>query len=124
MTENNGRKTSPVLSITSASNYTFFTSNDSVTGSQYKGLIVFLAVLEMTKLSFLTHDSILLKQIEDAAVEKILELYLKSSKQIFITLDKDASYTDKAREIWNQTDILHLAPGSELLFGRSWNEIE
>lgn len=121
----NGRKTSPVLSITSASSYTFFTPNDSGTGSQYKGLIVFdLTVLEMTKLPVLAHDSILLKQIEDAAVEKILELYLKSSKQIFITLDKDASYTDKAREILNQTEILHLAPGSESLFGRSWNEIE
>lgn len=119
-----GRKTAPILSITSANSYVFFTPNDSGTGSQYKGLIVFdLAVLELSKLPVLAHDSILLKQIEDDAFEKILELYLQSSKQIFIAIDKEASYSDKTRKILNKTEVLHLSTGTEALFGKAWNEI-
>ncbi len=84
-----GKKTAPTLTITDADHYNFFTPNDSGTGSQYKGLIVFdIAALQMTNLPVLVHDSILLKQIEDQALEKILEIYNKINKQIFISLDK------------------------------------
>ena len=52
-------------------NYTFFTPND--TGIAYEGLIVFdLAILRLTKLPYLIHDSLLFKQISDDAIERIL----------------------------------------------------
>lgn len=119
----NGKKTAPTLTIRDAEHYDFFTPNDSGTGSQYKGLIVFdLASLQMTNLPVLVHDSILLKQIEDNALEKILEIYNKSNKQVFISLDKEGSYTKNAKDILKQTEILRLYPGGGELFGRAWNE--
>ena len=118
-----GRKTAPTLTIKDASHYSFFTPRDSGTGSKYKGLVVFdLAMLHMTVLPVLAHDSLLLKQIEDSALEKILELYTHTTKQVFITLDKTGSYTERAQEIMRATEVLRLYPGGGELFGRSWNE--
>ncbi len=118
-----GKKTAPTLTITDADHYNFFTPNDSGTGSQYKGLIVFdIAALQMTNLPVLVHDSILLKQIEDKALEKILEIYSESNKQIFISLDKEGSYTKNAQELMHKTEILRLSPNGGELFGRAWNE--
>ena len=120
----NGRKTSPTLKISDASHYTFFTPKDGGTGSKYKGLVLFdLAVLELTKLPVIIHDSILLKQIEDFALEKILQLYTKTKKQVFIALDKGTSYTQDAQEILAKNTVLTLEPGGSELFGRAWNEV-
>lgn len=120
-----GTKTSPVLNIPSDKKYNFYTPNDSGTGSKYRGLILFdLAILKLTNLPSLVHDSVLLKQIEDEAIEKILELYSKSNKQIFIALDKESSYTTKSQEILNKTKVLELSKNGNELFGRSWNEIK
>lgn len=120
----NGRKTSPILNISDVSHYTFFTHKDGGTGSKYKGLVLFdLAVMELTKLPVIIHDSILLKQIEDYALEKILHLYAKTKKQVFIALDKGTSYTKGAQETLTKNTILTLEPGGSELFGRAWNEI-
>lgn len=102
-------------------NYIFYTPNDTGTGIACKGLILFdLSVLNSTKLPVLAHDSVILKQISDDAIEKILELYLKSHKQIFIAFDKQGSYTEKSQKILNQNAVLKLAPNGEELFGKSW----
>ena len=120
----NGRKTSPTLNISDADHYTFFTPKDGGTGSKYKGLVLFdLAVMELTKLPVIIHDSILLKQIEDFALEKILQLYTKTKKQVFIALDKGTSYTNGAQEILAENTVLTLEPGGSELFGRAWNEV-
>ena len=120
----NGRKTSPTLNISDADHYTFFTPKDGGTGSKYKGLVLFdLAVMELTKLPVIIHDSFLLKQIEDFALEKILQLYTKTKKQVFIALDKGTSYTKGAQEILAKNTVLTLEPGGSELFGRAWNEV-
>lgn len=70
----NGTCNSPIISFTD-NNYSFFTPDDTGTGVAYKGLVVFdLAVLNLTKLPVLVHDSIVLKQISDTAGEKYLNL--------------------------------------------------
>ena len=61
----------------------------------------------------------LLLQIENEVVERILDYYSKSKKQIFIAFDKTA--TEKAREILNKAEVLHLTRGGNELFGRAWN---
>ena len=70
------------------------------------------------------HDSILLKQIEDYALEKILHLYTKTKKQVFIALDKGTSYTKNAQKILTKNTVLTLEPGGSELFGRAWNEVQ
>ena len=119
-----GKKTAPILHVADSSHYTFITPRDGGTGSQYKGLIVFdLAMLSLTCLPAIAHDSILLKQIEDDALEKILNIYSQSPKQVFIAIDKVSSYTPKAQKIMKESSILQLGPKEEALFGCTWNEI-
>lgn len=111
---------SPILTFTK-NNYDFYTPDDTGTGIAYKGLIVFdLAVLSLTKLPLIVHDSLILKQIYDSAIEKILNLYIQAHKQIIIAFDKQNSYTYEAQKILNEKAILRLAPNGEELFGKSW----
>ena len=120
-----GRKTAPILTISDASHYSFFTPRDGGTGTQYKGLVVFdLALLVLTRLPAIAHDSVMLKHIEDNAIEKILELYSSTPKQVFIAMDKKESYTPKAQMIMESTKVLQLSPGEGALFGRTWNDVE
>lgn len=120
-----GRKTAPNLTITDASHYTFFTPRDGGTGAQYKGLVVFdLAMLAITRLPVIAHDSVMLKHIEDDAIEKIMELYAGTSKQVFIAMDKEGSYTKKSQEIMEASKVLQLSPGEGALFGRTCNDVE
>jgi phage host-nuclease inhibitor protein Gam len=117
-----GEKKPPVLTIKKPNSYTFLTPDDTGTGSSYKGLVVFdLSVLELTPLPALAHDSVILKQIGDEPLERIMELYSRSSKQIFIALDKKGSYLEKTQEILDHTAVIHLSVGGNELFGRSWN---
>lgn len=116
-----GENYNPPVVDFSENSYSFFTPDDTGTGIAYKGLVVFdLAVLKLTKLPIVVHDSIVLKQISDTAIEKILELYDNSGKQVIIALDKQNSYTEKANRILNTKSVLRLAPNGDELFGRSW----
>ncbi|MBR2421095.1 MAG: DUF2326 domain-containing protein [Oscillospiraceae bacterium] len=70
-----GAYNAPVLDF-SDTGYIFFTPDNTGTGIAYKGLIVYdLAVLGLTKLPILVHDSVVLKQISDDAIENIIKLY-------------------------------------------------
>ena len=110
----------PIINVESATSYTLYTPDDGGTGMRYKGLILFdLAVLQSSNLPFLVHDSVLLLQIENEVVERILDYYSKSEKQIFIAFDKTA--TEKAMEILKKAEVLHLTRGGNELFGRAWN---
>jgi hypothetical protein len=119
----NEKKKAPILTLKNGRQYVFETPDDTGTGTSYKGLAVFdLSVLELTPLPALVHDSVVLKQIADAPLEKILELYQQSGKQVFIAIDKVSSYTEHAQEILEQSSILHLSDKGSELFGRSWNQ--
>ena len=119
-----GKKTAPSLLISDASHYSFFTPRDGGTGSQYKGLVVFdLAMLNLTNLPLLVHDSVMLKHIADEAIERILLLYSKTPKQVFIAMDKEGSYTEEAQKIMEKTKILQLSKDKGALFGRTWNDV-
>lgn len=112
---------SPSLSLQKTS-YSYYTPDDSGTGTNYKNLIVLdFSILNLTQLPYMIHDSILLKQIADNAIERILELYNNTTKQIFISLDKQTSYTKKTQEILDSSCVLTLYPNGGELFGRAWN---
>ena len=117
-----GKKASPTLTFNDLQ-YTFQTRDDTGTGTSYKGLVVFdLSVLELTQLPIIVHDSVVLKQIADEAIETILMKYESIGKQVFISLDKAPSYTSPATEILKKTTVLSLSKDGNELFGRSWNE--
>ena len=115
-----GSYNAPVLDFTDTG-YIFFTPDDTGTGIAYKGLVVYdLAVLGLTKLPVLVHDSVVLKQISDDAIEKIIELYSTCGKQVIIALDKQDSYSEKTAHLLGEAAVLKLTVNGQELFGRSW----
>ena len=118
-----GTKTSPILTVNDYKNYDLSVTRDGGTGSQYRGLILFdLAALKMTKLPIVVHDSIILKNLEDYALTKILELYDSTDKQVIIAFDKYDSYGPRAKELLESKSILRLSNNGDELFGKAFNE--
>lgn len=106
-----------------AKNYDFSTSFDTGTGTSCKSLILFdLSVLDLSILPVLIHDSVIHKQIEDHAFGKILELYQKSGKQVFIAMDKQETFGKEIHDMLEKACVLHLSGGGNELFGRAWNK--
>lgn len=109
---------SPRLTVISPTQYEFYTPDDDGTGTNYKGMVLLdLSCLSLTSLPSIIHDSILLKNISMASVEKIFELYNSFDKQIFVAFDNVSSYTEKTKEIINSNTILSLDDEKETLFG-------
>lgn len=116
-----GKKKPPTITF-DKNQYIFETVDDRGTGISYKSMIVYdLSVLELTELPILIHDSVVLKQISDEAIGKILTLYKSVDKQIFISFDKKSAYGVKSQQILKETKVLELSPNGNELFGRSWN---
>lgn len=116
-----GSKKPPIITF-DKNQYTFETVDDTGTGTSYKSMLVYdLSILELTPLPILIHDSVVLKQISDVAIEKILSKYKSSGKQIFISLDKISSYSSESQKILKETKVLELSVNGKELFGRSWN---
>ena len=106
-----------------ANNYSFETINDQGTGTSFKGLILFdQACLELTRLPFFIHDSLMFSNIEIDRKDKIIEMYGKENKQVFISIDTIDLLSDKAQQIIKKHTVLTLERGGKELFGRSWNE--
>lgn len=115
-------KTAPLITLF-PNKYIFKTPNDRGTGTQYRGMIMFdLVMLTISLLPVICHDSFLLKNIEDEAIEKLLEIYTGfTKKQIFIAFDKQNSYTERVTQILADNCVLRLSAGGNELYGRSWS---
>lgn len=111
----------PVMKFENGKKYTFTTPRDGSTRTAYKSLVVLdMSILELTDLPAIAHDSSIFKNIGDEPIDKIMELYMKSKKQIFIAFDKEQAYSQRTGEILNDTAVLRLNEGGDGLFGYSW----
>lgn len=120
----NGTETySPKITINSAKSYSYFSPKDKGTGTAYVNMILYdLAILNLTKLPFIIHDSLLFKNIEDERVVNIFTEYENTKKQIFVSFDKKNSYnSDELVKIIEKHKVIELSFGGNELFGRSWN---
>lgn len=116
-----GSKKPPTITF-DKNQYTFETIDDTGTGTSYKSMVVYdLSIMELTQLPILIHDSVVLKQISDEAIEKILSIYKNLGKQVFISFDKISAYSLKSQKILEETKVLELSIDGKELFGRSWN---
>lgn len=119
-----GDRPSPELILKPDKTFEFETKDDKSEGTAFKNLVVYdLSMLNLTVAPILIHDSSIVKRIEDADFEQILELYQASGskgKQVFIAFDKADSYTEKTCSALERTTRLHLSVGDEL-FGTSWS---
>ena len=113
----------PFLSIKKSGTYEFRTENDEGTGTNFKGLILFdLAVLSLTEIPALAHDSVTIKNIDDNVTVNIYKAYASfQNKQIFTVIDKVTSNGNKLlKTIVDEHRVLHLSSDGNELFGRSW----
>lgn len=113
----------PLFVKLSRNNYKFETQDDTGTGSNYKGMVVYdLAVLYLTALPAIAHGSLILKNIGDGAVDGIMKIYAQSRKQVFIAFDKQAAYMPDTQKILADNTVLKLSDGNCKLYGETWNK--
>lgn len=111
----------PVLDLRDGTYYSFTTPDDTGTGTSFKSLIVFdLSILHLTHLPALIHDSLIFNDIGYNPLEKIMELYTESTKQIFIAFDKKEAPTETIQNILDSAAVLHLSTDGNELFGENW----
>ena len=56
----------------------------------------------------------------DLPIDKIMELYNQSEKQIFIAFDKEDTFYDVTSDIVHSTKVIELHENGGELFGWSW----
>lgn len=112
---------SPILSF-NKNNYTFSAVEDTGTGTAYSSLILFdLAVFELTKLPFIIHDSFLFKNIQNSAVSRLIELYNKQKKQVFISIDEINKYGEDTEKLLLKKKVVRLT-NSQVLYVKDWRK--
>ena len=102
--------------------YKYGVEDNTGTGKAYTDLLLFdLAVLSLTKLPILIHDSFLFNNIDDPTKQSFLKLYSQfTDKQIFIALDE---FLGKDNEEVNQilfSSTRLVLSGRSPLFGIDW----
>jgi len=89
--------------------YKFETPDDTGTGSNYKGMIVYdLAVLFTTDLPALAHDSLIFKNLEKDVEDGIMKIYASTPKQVFIAYDKQGDCRPETQKLLEDNCILRL----------------
>ena len=93
--------------------------------TNYKGMVLYdLAVLYLTALPAIAHDSLIQKNISDGAIDGIMKIYTGTEKQVFIAFDKQDSYRESTRKILADNSVLKLSDENSELYGESWNKEE
>lgn len=116
-------KLPPKLELLNGSSYKYKTLMDNGTGTKERDRILFdLAMLNLTKVPVLVHDSYLFANMENNRISKIIQLYEKQSKQIFIAFDKNVSFSSEAETIIRQKTRIELSKNGNELFGEFWSK--
>lgn len=111
----------PVIQFNRGPKYYFYPAYHYWMDISYVGLILLdLSILQLSKLPVLIHDSLLFHSIEEQPLEKIMELYAQSEKQVFIAYDRQKAPTQRMKEILDACQVLRLSQGGNELFGYSW----
>ncbi|MFA0309074.1 DUF2326 domain-containing protein [Vibrio splendidus] len=104
--------------------YVFNPNGNTGTGKCFSNMISMdLALLNHTKLPFIIHDSVVLKNIEVDAVDRIIGLYNSATdtKQVFISIDESTKYSGTTQEIIYDTEFLSLNK-ERLAFNQEWEK--
>ena len=100
----------PKIKFNRYDSYKFETPDDTGTGSNYKGMIVYdLAVLFTTALPALAHDSLIFKNLEKDVEDGIMKIYASTSKQVFIAYDKQGDCRLETQKLLEDNCVLRLS---------------
>lgn len=115
----NKERKAPEISL-SPNKYSYEIYEDTGTGKAYSNLLVFdLAIIQLTDLPIVIHDSLLFKNIENMAVTHLVNTYLNLKKQSFISLDEINKYGVKTVEALDKAKVISL-DDENLLFIKDW----
>ena len=115
----------PHIHFNKHDSYKFETPDDTGTGSNFKGMIVYdLAILLCTNLPALAHDSLLFKNLEKDVEDGIIRIYDSTDKQVFIAYDKQGDCRPETRERLEKNARIRLSTNGCELYGRAWNKEE
>ncbi len=113
-------KNSPIINIEKNS-YSLVKPNDTGTGTSYMNLLIFdLAILQLTNLPLIVHDSVLFKNIENHAMENLIKFYDEFEKQIFIAVDEHKKYSNVV-SILEKQQVIKL-DSENVLFIKKWSK--
>ena len=88
-------------------------------------VVLDLAIMELTSLPLIVHDSLIFKNIGDEPLSKLIQIYQQQSpRQVFIALDKADSYDPRTRDDLERLAVLRLSDNQGALFGISWSRKE
>jgi hypothetical protein len=88
-------------------------------------VVLDLAIMELTSLPLIVHDSLIFKNIGDEPLSKLIQIYQQQSpRQVFIALDKADSYDSQTCADLERLAVLHLSDNRGALFGKSWSRKE
>ena len=119
------KKKPPHIHFRAYNSYVFETPDNTGTGSNYKGMIVYdLAVLFTTALPALAHDSLLFKNLGKDVENGIVRIYNSTDKQIFIAYDKQGDCKPEMQKVLEENCVLRLSTDNCELYGRSWDTEE
>ena len=76
----------------------------------------------LTALPAIAHDSLILKNIGDGAIDGIMQIYARSQKQVFIAFDKQIAYKPTTQQLLKSNCVLRLSDNGCELYGESWNK--
>ena len=111
----------PILNVLKPNSYEFGTITDGGTGTNCKNLILLdLSTLMLTMLPALAHDTVIFKHIGQIPMGKIIELYSRNDKQIFIAIDETTKYPVEAQKIVTERTVIQLSENGNELYGESW----
>lgn len=110
---------SPTIAF-SETKYSYNIITDTGTGKSYSNLILFdLAVMKLTPLPFIVHDSLLFKNIENAAVSKIIDNYSSHKRQIFISIDEAPKFGKETLETIKKHTVIAI-DNANVLYIKDW----
>ncbi len=115
-----GQESQPRLRISDEEELSFGTLGNTSEGTAFKSMVLYdLAIMVLTPVPVLIHDSNILKRIGDTHLEQILQQYIALGKQVFIAFDKADSATQGAQHCLTDHAVLTL-DDDHVLFGKSW----
>jgi hypothetical protein len=117
------KRNSSELRIKSANSYKFTSPDDTGTGKSFAGLIGFdMAMLSLTRLPLVIHDSVIYKNIEVPATRKILRILSSVKlKQIFLSFDESQKFGALAEKTLKKFMVLKLSH-DDLLYTKDWRD--
>ena len=117
-----GRR-SPEL-VLSTNGYEYHVDQDTGTGTSYAAVALLdIALLALTTLPYVVHDSVMLKNIEVPVMARLAGLYseIANKKQVFIAIDEGQKYGPETFRLLKEHSVINLSH-KELLYDLDWRD--